>query len=157
MTRMSAVEPLWKILQIDTSNLTKNEIILFEAELFNSVCDELNDFFGSLYKNYFYLINLSKEKENSMREDIFAGQIVKDILSTESYNLTGIAYYANTHEEVIEEIISGRNTSPSAKLLRKLIELHRTVREELYDAIRKKILSRYLPHDSNPISTHYCT
>ena len=70
--------------------------------------------------------------------------ILKDILSTEEYNLSGIACYTNTHEDVIHEVIEGRNINPSATLFRRCIDLHRSVRRDLYQSIMKKIAAEYL-------------
>jgi len=67
--------------------------------------------------------------------------IINDILSTEEYSLTGIAFYTRKPEDVIFEIASGNNTDPSASLLRKIIELHRSVRPSLYQQIIKKIIA----------------
>jgi hypothetical protein len=38
----------------------------------------------------------------------------------------------------------GRNVRPSAIFLRKLIDLHRSVRRELYQKIIKKVTENYL-------------
>jgi hypothetical protein len=59
-------------------------------------------------------------------------------LSTGEYSLQGIAYYTGTHEDVMQELASGLNTKPLATVLQKIIELHKTVRHNLYYAIGKK-------------------
>ena len=79
-----------------------------------------------------------------MLEAKFIRLIIQTILSTDEYTLEGIANYTNTHEEVVHEIFCGQNPNPSAIFLRKLIELHRTVRRDLYQEITKKITSKYL-------------
>ena len=79
-----------------------------------------------------------------MLEANFVRLIIKDILATEEYNLKGIAYYTDTHEDVVQEVIDGRNTNPSATLLRRSIDLHRLVRRDLYHSIVKKIATEYL-------------
>jgi hypothetical protein len=76
-------------------------------------------------------------------EDNFARCLVNDILLTEEYTLQGIAYYTQTPEEVIVEVAMGQNTRPSAILLRRIIELHRMVRSELYREMMKKIANEY--------------
>lgn len=63
---------------------------------------------------------------------------------TNEYSLEGIALYADIHQDVIQEAYAGLNLHPSAALLRKTIELHRTVRRELYQDIMKKIVLEYL-------------
>jgi hypothetical protein len=82
--------------------------------------------------------------ENGVMEDSLVRCVINDILSTEEYTLAGIACYTQTPEEVIYEVAMGQNTSPSALLLRKIIELHRSVRSDLYRAIMKKITDEYL-------------
>lgn len=79
-----------------------------------------------------------------MLETNFVRLIIKDILATEEYDTQGVARYAYTHEDVIQEVIDGRNLNPSAMLLRRSIDLHRTVRRELYHSIMKKIAAEYL-------------
>lgn len=60
------------------------------------------------------------------------------------YNLEGIAYYADIPIDIIHELAAGLNTKPLATCLRKIIELHRSVRKELYQAIGQKIAAEYL-------------
>ena len=72
-------------------------------------------------------------------ENIFVRCVINDILSTGCYSLSGIAYYTNIPEEVIQDLAMGVNTSPSIVFLRNLLELHRSVRKELYEEVMKKI------------------
>ncbi len=74
-----------------------------------------------------------------MLENKFIRCLINDILSTEEYNLSGIAFYTGSTEDVIFELASGCNTNPTFLLSRKIIELHRLVRARLYDEIIKKI------------------
>ena len=139
------MEPFYRLIGVDTSNLTKKEIQLLEAELFAHVCEELKEGFRKQYRDYFRLMKFTKEKENKMLEANFLRLIIRDILSTEEYDLTGVAYYTESHEDVIQEVIDGRNTNPSAKLFRRSIDLHRAVRRNLYHSIVKKIITTPLP------------
>lgn len=141
---MSAIEPLCLLFGIEPGTLSKKEKILLEAELFLRLCEELKEFFREQYKDYFLLMKLTKEKENNMLESKFIVFFIEDILATKEYNLKGIALYADTHEDVLHEAYAGLNLYPSAILLRKIIELHRTVRRELYQKIIKKIALEYL-------------
>lgn len=141
---MSATEPLCRLLGISTSMFTREENILLEAELFTRICEELKEIFREQHRDYFRLMKFTIEKENAMLEANFVRLIIKDILSTEEYNPSGVAYYTNTHEDVIHEVVDGRNTNPSATLLRRSIDLHRSVRRDLYDALMKKIAMKYL-------------
>ena len=79
-----------------------------------------------------------------MIEKNFIRLVLSDILSTGEYTIQGIAQYTDTHEDIINELASGLNTKPLAICLRKVIELHRLVRRELYQAIGKKVVSEYL-------------
>ena len=78
-----------------------------------------------------------------MLEKKFIRLIIMEILETADYNITGIALYTDTVREIIEEVFIGRNTNPPAIFLRKLIELHRSVRSDLYQSIIKKIMERF--------------
>ena len=140
---MAAIELLSNLVRICPSKLSRSEIILLEAELFARICAELKEIFRIQQNDYFRLMKFTTKMENTMLEADFVRLIIKDILSTEEYNLNGIACYINTHEDVVQEIIDGRNTNPSAMLLRRSIDLHRSVRRDLYDAIVKKIAVEY--------------
>ncbi len=143
---MSAIEPLYNLASIEFSNLlSKEEILFLEADFFRGICDELKKIFKEQLNNYFRLMKFTIEKENTMLEAYFIRLIINDILSTEEYTLEGIALYTDTHIDVVEEVLSGKNTNPSALFLRRLIELHRTIRRTLYLSIIKKITSEYLP------------
>ena len=141
---MSAVQPLCHLMGIDSHKISKEENVLLEAELFIRIYKELNELFRKQYQNYFYLMKFTKRMEETMLDTNFIRFVIKDILTTEEYSLAGIAYYTNTHEDVLLEIIAGCNTSPSAIFQRKIIELHREVKRDLYHQIIKKITLEYL-------------
>lgn len=141
---MAAMEPLSRLIGINPSYLTKEESYLLEAELFRCICSELREIFRVRYKDFFRFMKFSKEKENEMLERNFVSLVIKDILASGEYTLEGFAQYADTHEDVIHEVISGVNTNPSATLLRRVIDLHREVRYDLYDEIIKKITTQYV-------------
>lgn len=144
MIVMSAMEPLCNLLRVNTSMLSKEENILLEAELFSRIYEELMEIFREQHWDNFRLMKFTIEKEGIMFEAKFVRLIINDILSTGEYNLTGIAYYTGTCEDVVGEVMTGRNTSPSATFFRRLIDLHRSVRRDLYDIIIKKVLAQYL-------------
>ena len=141
---MSAIEPLCRLIGINPSKLTKEENLLLELELFACIHEELMEIFKEQHRDFFRLMKFTEEKENAMLETKFVHLIIQDILSTGEYTLEGIAHYADAHEEVIQEIYTGLNLNPSATLLRKIIELHRTVRRDLYHQITKKIALQHL-------------
>lgn len=74
-----------------------------------------------------------------MLEENFLQFVINDILSTKEYSLEGIAQYADISEEVIYDILTGSHKIPSLPLSRKIIELHKSVRQDLYSQIFKKI------------------
>lgn len=138
---MSAVQELCCLYGINPKQLSKEENILLEANLFACLCEELKEIFKNHNRDFFRLLKFTKEMENEMLEANFIRCIVKDILSTEEYTLDGIACYANSPEEVIHEIAAGLNANPSLLLARKIIELHRSIRPDLYRSIMSKIAS----------------
>lgn len=140
---MPAMEPLSRYFSCPTHALTKEEKMLLEAELFVRICAELKEHFRKAYLDYFRLLKFTIEKEELMLENKLAQLIIKDILSSDEYNLKGIAFYTDTHTEVIEEVLTGRNKNPSSVFLRRLVDLHRSVRRDLYELIIKKIRVDY--------------
>lgn len=141
---MSAPEPFRNLIRINAAKLSKEECILLEAELFVRICEELKEVFRKQHKDYFRFMKFSLNMENTMLESNFIRLIIKDIMSTGEYTLQGIACYTDTHEDIIHELAAGLNTKPLATCLWKTIELHRSVRPELYNAIVKKVASEYV-------------
>lgn len=103
------------------------------------ICDELKTIFKAQHSTYFRLIKLP-EKENTVIETDFIRLVINDILLSKEYSIEGIAYYTETPEDVICDIIIGQNTAPSFSLSRRIINLHRTVRPDLYQEIVKKVI-----------------
>lgn len=136
---MPALQTFYHFLDMNYRRLSKQEIFILEAELFTRIYGELKEMIRKQNKDYFYLMKFNIEKENIMIEADFIRCIINDILPTEEYNLSGIAYYTDTPEDVIYEIASGRNIHPTLSLARKVIELHRSVRPNLYREIMNKI------------------
>lgn len=136
---MAATVPLFELMRIEISKLSKHELLILEAELFVRICEELKEVFREQYKDYFRLMKLTKEMESIMLETNFVSSIVKDILSTQEYTLQGIAEYTDFHEDVVVDVIAGRNVCPSSVFLTRIIGLHRSVRPDLYKKIMKKI------------------
>lgn len=138
---MTGIMLLSQMLGININFLDRKEVIIVEADLLSRVCYVLNEMFRKSYQNYFRLMRYTTEKENSMLDHGFLCLVIRDILSTDEYDLKGIACYTDTHEEVLEDILEGRNLNPSALLLRRSIELHRSVRRELYQSIMHKVIA----------------
>lgn len=127
-------------LEINGFKLSKKEITLLEAGLFLHIYEELTEIIRNQYSNYFGLLKANTEKENIMIENNFIQYIIKDILTTNEYDLQGIAYYTDTPEDVIYDLVLGTHLVPSYTLARKIIDLHRSVRPNLYKQIFSKIL-----------------
>src|SRR5579863_8295926 len=125
---MSATKPLSNLIGISPYKLSKEESVFLEAEIILRICHELKEFFRKKYKEYFHLLKLTIEKENAMLDTNLIRCIIKDILATEEYTLEGIAYYTNTHQDILDEVMIGRNMTPSFTFFLRMIELHREVR-----------------------------
>lgn len=141
--KMSATESLCSLAGIDLSKLSRHEILILEAEIFLQLYEELRTIYRDLNKDFFRLIKCSYQKEENMLEDNLARCVINDILSSEDYTLPGIARYTQMPEDVIYDIATGLNTSPSAKFICRIIELHRTVRKDIYAQIIKKITTEH--------------
>ncbi|MFZ2315412.1 MAG: hypothetical protein WAW86_07125 [Gammaproteobacteria bacterium] len=137
---MASITPLYHLIEINSDDFSKEEMFFMDMILFFNLCEELRNIILSGYKSYFFSIKANAEKEKSMLEQNFMSCILNDILSTAEYSLTGIAYYTNTPEEVLLDISTGANSNPTFAVSRKLIDLHRSVKPELYLSLLKKIL-----------------
>lgn|SRR3990167_4617385 len=140
---MSAMEPLYYLIGINPHSLSKEEAFILEAELLIRICDEIKEYFRSLYKDYFRLIKIPIEMENTMLDANYVRFAINEILLTNEYTLSGIAHYTQTPEDVVYDVLTGYNSRPSAILLQKIIELHRQVKRDFYDEIITKISKQY--------------
>jgi len=141
---MAAVEPIYRLLNIDSKNLSKGEEILLETEIFRLVYEKLLHLFKIHFKPYSRIMKYDKDKEDKMIEENIMRLIINDIVTSEEYNLEGIACYTETPEDIIYEIASGTNTSPSLQLSQKIIALHRSIRSKLYDHIIQQIIHEHM-------------
>lgn len=132
------------LLRIGSCKLSKAEKNLIEIKLLTAIYRELYEIFKNRYKDYLRLIKSSHDKEANMFRVSFAQELIKDILSTEEYSLSGIATHIHVPEEVLSDVASGVNNNPTFELSRKIFELHVTVRRDLYDTMMQKIISEYL-------------
>lgn len=141
---MPALEQLCRLLEVTPKHLTTLENLILEAELFTRICEELQRVIHDESKSYFFLTKVDIDKETIMLEATLLRFVINDILLTEEYSLAGMAYYTQIPEDVICDVASGKNIAPSLHVSRKLIELHRSVRPNLYKDVVKKIVSQYL-------------
>lgn len=138
---MSATEPLFELLGWSAAQLSQEERMIFEAETFFRFSEEFMSHYKQVHQQYFKLLKSETDKETNMLDADFTRLIIKDILVSEEYTLDGIACYANTHKDVIYDVVMGYNASPSVMFVKSMIALHRTVRPELYQQISRKILN----------------
>lgn len=138
--RMSSMEPLHRLIQVNARELSKSEIALLEATVLVQICKEIKDYFKFYYKKYFDLMKLTKEMESLMIDNQYIRFIITDILSTEEYTMSGMAHYTDTPEDIIHDIVVGDNVRPSAVFLERIILLHRSVRPALYNQMMQKVV-----------------
>ena len=143
---MPAIQELCTLYGTNLKTFSREEKIIIELILFNHIINEIIEIQKKYYKNFYNLLKMTKEKENIMLESNFVHCLINDILSTEEYTLNGIAFYTGIPEDVIEELITGINTSPSLLVTRKIIELHRITRPSLY----KNLLDKFIHTIQNP-------
>lgn len=132
---MSALQSFCHYLGLNSEKLSKEERLIFEAEIFIRVIQEIKEVFREEYQLYFTLMNFNKEMENAMLEENLLRLIIRDILATEEYTVEGIARYTLQHPDVIYKVLLGQNQNSSAKFFKRILELHRSVRADLYKNI----------------------
>jgi hypothetical protein len=152
---MAAIESLCSLMKINFRGLSKVEHIALEAELFRHVCLELKNYFKEQNKDYFELMNFTVEMEGNMLENNFTKLILKDILLTQEYTLEGLANYTGVHIDILHDVICGLNINPSAALLQRAIDLHRTVRSGFYHCIIQKVIAEYNKNTLGPDTSFY--
>lgn len=134
---MPAVQELSQFYQLDAKGLSKYEIKILEAELFVSLLKQLNAFHTPTIN----LNNLAKGVVD-MSDEVLVRNLLNDLIQTGEYSLPGLARYTDTPEDVVYEIASGLNNRPSLFFARRVIELHREARKEIYLNVLNKILEK---------------
>jgi hypothetical protein len=135
---MSALELLCRLADVKPQQFSREENLILEAELFARLYSELKNRFRTDFNEYFKLLKYNQEAEDAVLEAHFLRCIINDILTTESYTMAGIATYTQTPEDIIYEVATGQIVNPSFMLTRKLIDLHRAVRPNLYREVFTK-------------------
>jgi hypothetical protein len=100
-------------------------------------------------KKYSCLLKSNLEVEKSMLTTSLMQHIISDILLTKEYSIEGIAYYIRASEDVVYDFFTGKNSAPSFLLFRRILDLHKSVRPELYRQVMKKIAAEYLMPECN--------
>lgn len=144
---MPATEPLCQLIGVEKWQLSKEENIFLEMELFFFICKELQQLYKIQQQHYLKFLNINIEKDNTMIDNNLAQLLVKDILRTGQYTIEGIARYIDTHEDAVHEVYFGRNKNPSANFLLKTIELHRSVRKDFYLSLMKRFARTLMIHE----------
>ena len=144
---MATVEYLCCMAGIDPKKLSKEENLLLEVVLICGVCDELVQVYkikfpDNIRKNF-------QEKEGMITHGNVINLIVQDLIKSNDYTITGVASYSNVPEEVIYDIAIGNNNNPSLEVARKIIELHKTARAELYQKVMQKITASYMTEEQD--------
>ena len=137
---MPQAEYLCQVIGFSQRDFSTYENTILEADLFCLVCNELIKYFSAKYQTNDLLPHINQKEYKNMIEANFIHCVVNDILSTEAYNLSGIALYTQTPEDVIFDLAIGQYINPSFTLSRKIIELHKTIRPNLYKSILRKII-----------------
>ena len=139
---MATVEYLCCMAGVDPKKLSKEENLLVEAALVSGLCDELVQIYQVTL-----LANSKKcyeQKENEMTYGNIINLILQDLIKSNDYTIAGVAAYSNLPEEVIYDIAIGNNNNPSLDVSRKIIELHKSARFDLYQKVMQKITSSYV-------------
>lgn len=137
-------ELLCQMIGIDPLFFSPTENAILEAELFNRICEGLIEHYRAQYRNYFSLMKFTWKMETAMLDANFIRYAINDILMSGEYSIRGIARYAETPEEVVCDILAGLNVAPTLSFARRIINLHRLVRPELYQNIIEKMLLAYV-------------
>lgn len=135
---MSALELLCRLADVKPQQFSREENLILEAELFAQLCIGLKNRFRVEFNEYFTALKYNQETEDAVLEAHFLRCIINDILTTENYTISGIATYTQTPEDIIYEVATGQIINPSFMLTRKLIDLHRAVRPNLYREVVTK-------------------
>lgn len=138
---MIKMELIYNLAGINLKTLSQNIKFLFTSYLLTRIHGELFKKFKSHHQAHLQILEPDLSEENLMLEANFMMYLLKDILSTGEYSLSGIANYVRMPEDVIYDLFIGINKSPSFSLWNKIIELHSTVRSDLYQELINKIMS----------------
>lgn len=146
---MPAIEPLIRLFKFNNAILSKEAIFIIELELFICVYTKLTQIIRANYSEYFSIMKFCANTEQEMIDDNFLKLILNDLVLSEAYSLQGIAYHIQEPEDVVYEVASGHNTNPSFRLSRKIIELHRSFRPDLYRKIIDKLIAEHIKNIDN--------
>jgi len=136
---MPTIQPISQLVKIRPQELTNEENMLLEIELFSWMLDEIEKAFTDKTHTETELVNFSDETENTMIDVNIIKYLINDILESDEYSIAGIAYYTRIPEDIIYEIAAGINDYISLGFSQRIIELHRFVRNDAYQDILNKL------------------
>ncbi|HTM63577.1 MAG TPA: hypothetical protein VL360_03650 [Gammaproteobacteria bacterium] len=142
---MATMEYLCSMAGVDPGKLSREENLLIEVILICGICDELKE----IYQIKVPVNGVKKiimEDKNMMHGNVI-NLILQDLIKSNDYTIEGVASYSNVPEDVIYDIAIGSNTNPTLEVSRKIIELHKSARVDLYQKVMQKITSQYLIAD----------
>src|SRR5687767_1655640 len=110
---MPQIDLINNLLKQNNIKLAPIEKYLVEAKLLSIIYNDLVNYFFSSYREYFVLLKDRLAMEETMFEQHFIQEILKDILLSEEYSLEGIVNYTQIPEDVLLDILEGINTNPT--------------------------------------------
>lgn len=142
---MAACEYLAMDIGINCKQLTDIERCLLEVEIIYQLWSEIEKLYGRESISILKIENdmnpnITKGKGANMSMKNIIQLILNDLIENEEYNITGLATYTQSTPDVIFDVVSGLNQNPSMALSRKIIELHRLARRDVYLGILMKII-----------------
>ncbi|OGT41714.1 MAG: hypothetical protein A3F42_06850 [Gammaproteobacteria bacterium RIFCSPHIGHO2_12_FULL_37_34] len=143
---MSKTDLVGNLLRERANKLSKVEKLILEIILITRIHQELSPVFSYPHEQYKRLIRSthSQNQGENMKNISLIQEIIKDVLATKAYTLSGMATHTHIPTEVLSDIAYGINNNPSLELSKQIFEIHIEVRRELYNEIMRKIVSQYL-------------
>jgi len=140
---MAATEFLAQLLGFDCQALSREERIIVEAKTLTRIYAAIEAVMEIHHSDYFRLLKLDGDEKLKHLEEYFLRYIVTDIVSTGDYTIAGIAMYAQTAEDIIYDVMTGKNCTAPFAIVRKIINLHQSVRPRLYQEFMLEIIAEY--------------
>ena len=141
---MPKTDLVGNLLRERANKLSKIEKLVLEVILITKTHQELSQFFDYPHQQYQRLMKSNHNKEEKMSNINLTQEMIKDVLATQTYTLSGIATHTHIPTEVLSDVASGMNNNPSLELSKRIFEIHMEVRREFYTEIMRKIVSEYL-------------
>lgn len=137
---MSSIEYLCKSAGLRPARLSKQENLLLDTYL---LCNLVQEFNNTISHTHPINNTTQTNKDFAMTHGNIIHLILQDLLKTNDYTITGVATYSDVPEDVIYDIAIGNNLNPSLDVTRKIVELHRTARSDVYRHVMRKIINDY--------------